>query len=419
MPTQSPSISDLKVQIWPTGDIVPYAKNSRTHTKSQISKIAASIQEWGWTNPILAGANKEIIAGHARLEAAKLLKMESVPVIVLGHLTDEQRRALVIADNQLAMSAGWDEELLREELLALKDLDYNLDLIGFDDVELKNILEVEVEEADEDSVPELVETITTRQGDMWLCGSHKVLCGDSTKAEDVSKLLPPASVDMVFTDPPYNVGYEGGTAEAMTILNDKMDVGDFIKFLEATFQSYRTIVKPGAALYVCHPSSFQREFQNALEASGFTVRTQIIWAKNTFAWGFGRYKFQHEPIFYAYVTGQKDSWYGDKTQSTLWNEKKPAANKIHPTTKPVELIDRALVNSSKAGDTVADLFGGSGSTMIACERRERVCRSIELDPKYVDRIVRRWQEFTGKKATLEETTKTFEEVAEARKKGEE
>ena len=190
-----------------------------------------------------------------------------------------------------------------------------------------------------------------------------------------------------------------------------MSEAAFRQFLEAAFRSYRSVVKPGASLYVCHPSSWQREFQNALETAGFAVRCQIIWGKNTFAWGFGRYKFQHEPIFYCHIAGQSDPWYGDKSQSTLWQEKKPAANRLHPTMKPVELVERALANSSKAGDTVLDLFGGSGSTMIACERRDRRCRLMELDPLYADVIIRRWQDFTGKPATLGESGPRFDEIA--------
>jgi DNA modification methylase len=218
------------------------------------------------------------------------------------------------------------------------------------------------------------------------------------------------AADLVFTDPPYNVDYEGYTEERLKIQGDRMTDEQFNRFLEAAFRSCRAVVKRGASLYVCHSSSWQREFQNALEAAGFEVRCQIIWAKNTFAWGFGRYKFQHEPIFYAHVAGEKDPWYGDKSQSTLWEEKKPAANRLHPTMKPVELIERALLNSSKAGDVVVDLFGGSGSTLIACERRGRAARLMELDPRYGDVICQRFQEYTGKDATLDGDARTFAQV---------
>jgi DNA modification methylase len=219
---------------------------------------------------------------------------------------------------------------------------------------------------------------------------------------------------LVFTDPPYNVDYEGYTEDKLKIKSDRMSDAEFKQFLGGAFRSYRAVVRPGASLYVCHSSSWQREFQDALEAAGFEVRCQVIWAKNTFAWGFGRYKFQHEPVFYAHVAGQSDAWYGDKSQSTLWQENKPAANRLHPTMKPVELIERALVNSSKGGDVVVDLFAGSGSTLIACERRGRKARLLEIDPKYADVIVRRYQEYTGKVALLEGDNRTFDEVARDR-----
>jgi DNA modification methylase len=250
-------------------------------------------------------------------------------------------------------------------------------------------------------------------------GGHKVLCGDATSAADVSRLMGGAKADMVFTDPPYNVDYEGGTAEHLKIANDKLSQEQFMQFLAAVFASYRSLVKTGASMYVCHSSSWQREFQNALESAGFEARCQIIWAKNTFAWGFGRYKFQHEPIFYVHMASESDAWYGDKTQSTLWQEKKPAANRLHPTMKPVELVDRAINNSSKRGDLVVDLFGGSGTTLISCEKTGRQSFLMELDPRYVDVIISRWETFSGKKATLEGHGATFAHVAEGRAMGRE
>ena len=340
-----------------------------------------------------------------------------MPVIVLDGLTENQRRALVLADNKLALNAGWDEEALRLEIDALRDADYNLNILGFEDEELARLLESQEANGgltDEDAVPELQEVPISVSGDLWRLGDHRVLCGDATASAEVERLMAGDAVDLVFTDPPYNVDYEGYTEERLKIKGDKMTSEQFLQFLVATFSSYRRIAKPGASMYVCHSSSWQREFQNAMESAGFEARCQIIWAKNTFAWGFGRYKFQHEPIFYAHVAGQKDAWYGDKSQSTLWEEKKPAANRIHPTAKPVELVERALVNSSKAGDIVADLFGGSGSTLIGCERRGRKARLMEIDPKYADCIVRRWQEYTGNEATLEGDGRTFAVVAEER-----
>ncbi len=387
-----------RIEHWPLEKLIPYARNPRTHSDAQIAQIASSIAEFGFNNPILVDAKAGIIAGHGRLLAARKLQLQEVPVIVLDHLSETQKRAYILGDNQLALNAGWNDELLHIELAALEEEDFNLDLIGFDDQELARLLAAEEAAnglTDEDAVPELPQTPVCVAGDLWVLGNHKLLVGDATSEA---------------------VDYEGYTDDRLKIKGDRMSDTKFKQFLEAAFRSCRAAVKAGASLYLCHSSSWQREFQNALEAAGFEVRCQIIWAKNTFAWGFGRYKFQHEPLFYCHVAGQKDAWYGDKSQSTLWEEKKPAANRIHPTAKPVELIERALLNSSKAGDLVADLFGGSGSTLIACERRGRKARLMEIDPKYADCIVWRYQGYTGKPAVLEGDGRTFADIAGERLK---
>jgi DNA modification methylase len=399
-----------RIEHWPLEKLILYARNPRTHSHAQVAQIAASIAAFGFNNPILVDTKARIIAGHGRLLAARKLRLAEVPVIVLDHPTEAQKRAYILADNQLALNAGWDDTLLAAELAALKQEDFDLSLIGFEDDELARLLAAQDSAdglTDEDSAPELAETPISLLGDLWILGDHRVLVGDATDADSVARLMAGGPADLVFTDPPYNVDHEGYTKERLKIKGDRMSDADFKKFLDRAFRSFRNVVKPGASMYVCHSSSWQREFQNALEAAGFEVRCQIIWAKNTFAWGFGRYKFQHEPIFYAHVADQKDPWYGDKSQSTLWQEKKPAANRIHPTAKPVELVERALLNSSKAGDIVADLFGGSGSTLIGCERRGRHARLMEIDPKYADCIVHRYREYTGKQAVLDGDSRTF------------
>jgi DNA modification methylase len=401
------------IEMWPIEKLIPFARNPRTHSDAQVAQIAASIAAFGFNNPILVDTKAGIIAGHGRLLAARKLQLREVPVIVLDHLTEAQKRAYILADNQLALNAAWDEPLLAAELAALQQEDFDVSVLGFEDEELARLLAAQDASeglTDEDAVPELPETPISAAGDLWCLRSHKLLVGDATVSADVARLMTGVTADLVFTDPPYNVDYQGYTDQRLTIKGDQMSDADFKKFLEASFRSYRALVKPGASLYVCHSSSWQREFQNALEAAGFAVRCQLIWAKNTFAWGFGRYKFQHEPMFYCHVAGEKDPWYGDKTQSTLWEEKKPAANRIHPTAKPVELVERALLNSSKAGDVVADLFAGSGSTLIACERRNRKARLMEIDPKYADCICRRFQEYSGKQAVLDGDGRTFEQV---------
>ena len=408
------------IELWPVARLVPYDRNSRTHTDAQVAQVAASIIEFGFTNPILVDSKNGIIAGHCRLRAAQLLKLTEVPVIPLDHLSEAQKRAYIIADNKLAELAGWDEEMLKLELGDLRNEEFNLELIGFSQEEIDDLLDLGEEGGktgltDDDDAPDVAENPVSRTGDLWILGNHRLMCGDSVVLTDVERLMAGAKADLVFTDPPYNVDYTGYTKEKLKIQSDKMTTEEFVAFLQGTFASYRVLIKPGASMYVCHPSSFQREFQDAIESAGFSVRAQIIWAKNTFAWGFGRYKFQHEPIFYCHVEGESDAWYGDKTQSTLWQEKKPAANRLHPTMKPVELIERALRNSSKAGDRVVDLFGGSGSTMIACEKTGRESALMDLDPKYADVIVKRWQDFTGQQAVHEESGLSFE--AEAAERG--
>jgi DNA modification methylase len=407
------------IEMWLIDKLIPYAKNPRTHSDAQVAQIAASIAEFGFNNPILVDTKAGIIAGHGRLLAARKLGLTEVPVIVLDHLSEAQKRAYIIADNQLALNAGWDDDLLRSELAALQEESFDVSLLGFEDEELAWLLAAQdaLEGlTDEDAVPALPEEPVSRTGDLWILGDHRLLVGDATSRDDVARLMASETADLVFTDPPYNVDYEGYTEERLKIKGDRMSDTEFKQFLEAAFRSCRVAVKSGASIYVCHSSSWQREFQNALEAAGFEVRCQIIWAKNTFAWGFGRYKFQHEPIFYCHVAGRKDPWYGDKSQSTLWQENKPAANRLHPTMKPVELVERALVNSSKAGDIVADLFGGSGSTLIGCERRGRKARLMEIDLRYADVICRRYQEYAGKAVLLEADGRTFDQIAQERLK---
>ena len=409
-------IVDTATQLWDIARFVPYPGNPRKNDNA-VDRMVASIQEFGFKIPILARSSGEIVDGHLRLKAAKKLGMTEIPVILCDEGTEAQVKAFRLMVNRSVSWAEWDEELLGLELLELKGLDFDLDLTGFDSDELDRYL-TDIDAVpgltDEDDAPEPQETPVSRLGDLWILGRHRLLCGDATKPADIERLVAGERADLVFTDPPYNVDYSGYTKDKLTIQGDRMSDDAFRQFLSTVFGNYRSTIKPGASLYVCHASSVQRDFQNAIEGAGLDVRSQIIWAKNTFAWGFGRYKFQHEPIFYCHVVGKKDAWYGNKAQSTLWMEKKPAANRQHPTMKPVELIERALRNSSKAGDIVADFFGGSGSTLIACERRERSARLMEIDPRYVDVIVRRWQEYTGKAAQLDGGGTSFAETAEER-----
>ena len=407
---------DVHVEMWPIGRLVPYLRNPRKNDAA-VDRMCGSIQQFGFKVPCLVRSDGEVVDGHLRLKAARKLGITEIPIILCDEWSPAQVKAFRLMVNRSVGWAEWDEEMLGLELLELKGLDFDLDLTGFDSNELDNYLagvDATPGLTDEDAAPEPPETPVSRAGDLWMLGNHRVLCGDATNPADIERLMQVERADLVFTDPPYNVDYTGYTKQKLTLKGDRMPEDEFRRFLRTSFDNYRTVIKPGASLYVCHASSVQRDFQDAIESAGFEVRCQIIWAKNTFAWGFGRYKFQHEPIYYCHVAGESDAWYGDKSQSTLWVEKKPAANREHPTMKPVELIERALPNSSKAGDLVVDLFAGSGSTLIACEHRDRNARLMEIDPKYADVIVQRWQEYTGKSATLEGAGRTFAEIASER-----
>ncbi|SUD95459.1 DNA adenine methyltransferase YhdJ [Ralstonia mannitolilytica] len=406
-----------KIEQWPTAKLVPYALNARTHSDAQVAQIAASIAEFGFTNPILAGSDGVIVAGHGRLAAAQKLGLEMVPVVVLDHLTPTQRRALVIADNRIAENAGWDDQLLRVELEALQDEGFDLDLTGFDADALAELLagdEPDGEgETDDDAVPEVSETPVSRPGDVWLLGGHRLLCGDATVAASYRTLLDGEPVDMVFTDPPYNVNYANSAKDKMrgkdrTILNDNLGDG-FYDFLLAALTP--TIAHCRGGIYVAMSSSELDVLQAAFRAAGGKWSTFIIWAKNTFTLGRADYQRQYEPILYGWPEGAQRHWCGDRDQGDVWSIKKPQKNDLHPTMKPVELVERAIRNSSRPGNVVLDPFGGSGTTLIAAEKSGRLARLIELDPKYVDVIVRRWQDWTGQQATRESDGVAFDDLS--------
>lgn len=406
------------IEWWPIDRPRDYPRNARKWSAQAVDKVALSIKQYGWRQPLVCDSNDVIVIGHLRRQGGRQAGETYCPVHVAHSLTPEQIRGLRLMDNRSHEEAIWDFELLGPELIDLQRLGFGLELTGFDEDELAKTIGPVSGLTDPDECPEPPVVPVTVLGDVWLLDGprkHRIQCGNSTDSGTIARLIGSHKADLVFIDPPYNVAYEGYTEENLTMQGDRKSPEQFACFLHDAFASCFMAIKPGASLYICHPSSSQREFQNALEAAGFEVRSQIIWAKNTFAWGFGRYKFQHEPIFYCHVAGQSDAWYGDKSQSTLWQENKPAANRLHPTMKPVELVERALMNSSKAGDIVADFFGGSGTTLIACERTGRICHMLELDPKYLDVIVTRWMQFTGKQAIHEETGATFEQVKAKRR----
>ncbi len=407
--------TDLQIEQWPVDRLLPYIRNARTHSDEQVAQVAASIVEFGWTNPILVGADGVIIAGHARLAAARKLRMAEVPVIVLDHLSETQRRALVLADNRLALSAGWDEQMLRVELDALQDDGFDLDLVGFSDEELEEILRDPEETreglTDEDAVPDEPEHAVTVPGDVWVMGDHRLLCGDATSMEAIQTVLAGGLADMVFTDPPYNVDYVGKTAKKLRIGNDALG-GKFYDFLRESCANMLAVCK--GAMYVCMSSSELHTLYQAFTDAGGHWSTFVIWAKHHFTLGRSDYQRMYEPILYGWRKGTDHFWCGDRNQGDVWFIKRPMANLEHPTMKPVELVEHALRNSSKTRDTILDVFGGSGTTLIACEKSGRQARLIELEPRYCDVVCRRFMDFSGKTATLEADGRTFADVAAER-----
>jgi len=395
-----------RIELWPIEKLQPYDRNPRTHSDEQVDQIAASMVEFGWTNPVLVDEQGGILAGHGRLLAARKLGLAEVPVIRFEHLSEAQKRAYLIADNQLALQAGWSEELLAAELAWLRDERFDLDLVGFDASELERLLALaDGEAADdaEDEVPEPPEEPVSKPGDLWVLGNHRLLCGDATVPADVERVLGSQLADMTFTDPPYNVDYGSSAKDRLRgnkrkILNDDLGSG-FETFLHDACANILSVTK--GACYVCMSSSELDTLQRAFRAAGGKWSTFVIWAKHTFTLGRADYQRQYEPILYGWPAGHDRYWCGDRDQGDVWFVDKPVKNDLHPTMKPVALVERAIRNSSKSRDVVLDPFGGAGSTLIACEKSGRQARLLELDPRYCDVIVQRWQAFSGGTATLD------------------
>lgn len=368
--------------------LIPYVRNSRTHSDAQVAQIAASIKEFGWTNPILVDGTNGIIAGHGRLLAARKLGQTEVPVIELAHMTESQKKAYVIADNQLAMNAGWDTSMLTLELSDLKEAGFSLDILGFDPKELDNLLEPEQVDGltDEDAVPDIPDEPVTKLGNIYQLGNHRLMCGDSTSIDAVEKLMDGQKADMVFTDPPYNIDYQGVKDKREKIKNDKMPDNEFVDFLTESLMGCET-------MYVCCSWHYAHLFREAMIRIARQPKAMIVWDKVNPAQHLDKYFKQHEIIFYYGDYGGQKTLRGD-----VWTLKRQK-NTVHPTMKPVELIDIAL-QDNPGKKVVYDGFGGSGSTMIACEKLGRQAMMMELDPKYCDVIIKRWEDFTGKKAVL-------------------
>lgn len=374
--------------------LIPYVNNARTHDDAQIAQIAGSIKEFGFNNPVLIADDNSIIAGHGRVMAARKLGMDSVPCVRLSHLSDSQRKAYILADNRIALNSDWDSNLLALELKELDADGMDLSMLGFDADEINAILNPITETeglTDEDEVPEPPPEPITKLGDIWILGNHRLMCGDSTSIDAVDKLMGGQKADMVFTDPPYGVDYKGINNDSRSGLDD---------LLRGAFSNYLAVSKSGASIYCFHSDRCADVFHQVFREF-FHFSSMIIWAKNSLTLSQTDYQSQHEPCLYGWMDNGKHSWYSDRKQTSVWKFDKERVVG-HTTPKPVALVEKAISNSSKGGDIVIDLFGGSGSTLIASEKIGRCARVMELDPIYCDVIVKRWENFTGKKAVLSE-----------------
>ena len=401
----------MKVILCPIESIQPYARNARQIPPSAVEKVAASIREFGWRQPIVVDLEGIVVCGHVRLLAARKLGLTEVPVHVADNLTLAQVRAYRLLDNRSHEETSWDQDLLGFELLDLKSMGIDMNLTGFEMAEIDDLLSrmgIQGGLTDVDVIPDVSETPVSRPGDLWVLGDHRVLCGDATDRVAVDRVLEEKQADMVFCDPPYSVSYTGKTARKLTIKNDDLGAG-FYDFLRDACANLLAVAS--GAIYICMSSSELHTLFRAFTEAGGHWSTFIIWAKNHFTLGRSDYQRQYEPILYGWAEGSTHFWCGDRDQGDVWFVDKPAANKLHPTMKPVELVQKAICNSSLGGGLVFDPFGGAGSTLIACETSGRRARLIELDPKYVDVIVKRWQDYTGLRAVLEADRREFEQIA--------
>lgn len=381
----------------PIDKLVPYARNARTHSKEQIAQLRASLREFGFVSPAVIDADYNILVGHGRITAAREEGYENVPCVFAENLTEAQKRAYILADNQLALNAGWDEEMLSVELSDLQDQSFDLSLLGFDAGELDKLLgtenEKDIVDDDFDLASALEKASFVEPGDIWTVGRHRLMCGDATSPEDVEKLMDGKKANLVLTDPPYGVSFKA--SDGLTIQNDSLKGEEFYKFLLAAFKNMADHLEKGGAAYCFHADTEGLTFRKAFIDAGFHLAGVCIWVKNSLVLGRSDYQWQHEPVLYGFLQNGKHPWYSDRKQTTIWNYDKPKRNKDHPTSKPLDLLGYPIQNSSQENSVVIDTFGGSGSTLMACEQLNRICCMMELDPKYASVILRRYVEDTG------------------------
>lgn len=393
------AITTKDMELVSISKLVPYVNNARTHSPEQINKLRSSLREFGFINPVIIDRNYGIIAGHGRVIAAREEGITEVPCVFVDHLTDSQKKAYILADNRMALDAGWDEELLRVEIESLQAENFDVGLTGFDDKEIADLFKTEneqVEDDDFDLSAALEKAAFVEEGDVWVVGKHRLVCGDATNPEDVNKLMDGKRANLIVTDPPYGVSFK--SSSGLTIQNDSMKNEEFYQFLKNAFTNMAAHLEPGGAAYVFHADTEGLNFRQAFIDAGFHLAGCCIWVKDSLVLGRSDYQWQHEPVLYGFLKNGKHSWYSDRKQTTIWNFKKPKRNENHPTSKPLDLLSYPIGNSSQENAIVVDTFGGSGSTMMACVRSNRICYMMELDKKYASVILRRYVEDTGDSA---------------------
>ncbi|MBD5534083.1 MAG: site-specific DNA-methyltransferase [Lachnospiraceae bacterium] len=386
-----------EMQLIPLGKLVPYVNNARTHSPEQLAKLRSSLREFGFINPVIIDRDFNVIAGHGRIAAAKEEGITEVPCVFVNYLTEAQKKAYILADNRMALDAGWDEELLRIEIESLQGADFDVSLTGFGEDEIADLFsgdsEKDVKDDDFDLSAALEKAAFVERGDIWTVGRHRLMCGDATSAEDVAALMDGKKANLIVTDPPYNVAFKSGSG--LSIQNDSMKGDEFYTFLYNSFSCMVEHLESGGAAYVFHADTEGLNFRKAFVDAGFHLAGVCIWVKNSLVLGRSDYQWQHEPVLYGFLKNGKHPWYSDRKQTTIWNYDKPKRNKNHPTSKPLDLLGYPISNSSQENAIVLDTFGGSGSTMMACEQTNRICHMMELDEKYTSVILRRYVEDTG------------------------
>ena len=385
------------MQLVPLSKLVPYVNNARTHSPEQLAKLRSSLREFGFINPVIIDRDFNVIAGHGRIAAAKEEGITEVPCVFVDYLTEAQKKAYILADNRMALDAGWDEELLRIEIESLQGADFDVSLTGFGEDEIADLFsgdsEKDVKDDDFDLSAALEKAAFVERGDIWTVGRHRLMCGDATSAEDVAALMDGKKANLIVTDPPYGVSFK--SSGGLTIQNDSMKGDEFYTFLYNSFSCMVEHLESGGAAYVFHADTEGLNFRKAFVDAGFHLAGVCIWVKNSLVLGRSDYQWQHEPVLYGFLKNGKHPWYSDRKQTTIWNYDKPKRNKNHPTSKPLDLLGYPISNSSQENAIVLDTFGGSGSTMMACEQTNRICHMMELDEKYASVILRRYVEDTG------------------------